>query len=256
MRISLDEGLPAGLAATHAAAELRPETVAFAGQHEAPADRMRRLRLKALIAQAMDGSMPIGRPLAEGELRRFKPEHVQILLDRAAGKNHSELVESSQSRSMVNNVLSHPFTEIILSELASAIAERSLDPIERIKGVAGEMINTSLEIVRDASTDKKLRHKIASDFLDRAGYAAIHKVEAKHEHTIALPAALASRIADGLDRSMEIEADYSRFLMDPAGSQGSEIAADLTPGPGQTEEPAGASPSPSPAMPSQQEEAA
>ena len=234
-------------------AQAAAEAVAFAGQHETPADRARRARLKVIITQAMDGTLQAG-PLDRRHVKRFSNTHVAILLDIAGGMKYAEAAaKHGVSTHTVTILAQHPFSEIIFGELASISAERMTDPIARIRGVANEMVNTSLEIVRDPTTKKDLRHKIAADFLDRAGFGAVQKTEAKHEHVLAVPAAFAARIAAGLHSDREIKPDYSRFLLDPAGLQGGEVISEesetLTPGSGQTEESAGASPGPSPVTP-------
>lgn len=224
--------------------EVRPEIARKLLESETPRQRQRVTRLKMILEKAMDGTLPTFRPLEDGELQKFKPVHVAMALQLAKGGTVSEVAEAHDySVQTVSLLQHHPYTHTLKLELLAEQADAAADPMLRMKGLAHEMIDTKLEIVRDPETNKSLRDRIASDMLDRGGYGATQKVESESRLTISIPAALAERLTKGLDEIKELSpASYEAFIHSPTKLLEGEVREDLAPSAGHTDEFAGASP--------------
>lgn len=180
--------------------------------------------LPALIKAAMEGNMPLTRPLKQWEPEKLNPMHVQMIFDRAMGMKPGEIAQKfDMDPNRVSVILNHPFAERILGAVMATLAERVTDPIERMRGFAHEMIDTKLELLRDKAAPKGLRNAIASDWLDRIGYGPKKQVEITTPQSPSVPTTAISRLADALAEARKAPStDYSRFVRNMSKQEGEE----------------------------------
>lgn len=169
-----------------------------------------------LVKAAMAGTLPGMRPLKPWESEKLSSLHVQMILDRASGYKPGELAQKyDMTPNRVSQILHHPAAEIIIGAILATLADRIIDPIERLKAYAHECIGVKVAIMRDPTTPRQLRNTVASDLLDRAGYGARQKIDVSKTTAPAaepLSEDTAQRLARGLEESRKVrEMDYARF---------------------------------------------
>ena len=180
-----------------------------------------------LVELAMKGLMPLSRPLKPWEPEKLSPIHIQMLFDRAMGFKGTELSQKYEmDASRVSVILNHPYADRILGAIMATLSDRVIDPIERMRGYAHEMIETKLSIVRDKTTPKGLRNLIASDFLDRSGYGARKQLEITTPQAPSVPATAITRLTEALNEARKDGiSDYSRFVRSYSKQEGEEVLA-------------------------------
>lgn len=160
-------------------------------------------RLAALLGDALTGDLARGRSLKYWENLKLKPQHIQILIMKAAGYNNRMIAKQmGLTESRVSILVNHPDSLTILSRLVSFQAENLLDIKARIQAHAGEALDTALYLMRN-SENQAVRAKAAFSLLDRAGYGAVQKVEATHR--LEMPAEQARDLTKVLAEAREVE---------------------------------------------------
>ena len=163
----------------------------------------RHSRLEQLMAAAFSGQIARGRDLKYWENLRLKPQHIQMLVMKAAGYKNNQIAEQmDMDPGRVSVIVNHPDSQSVLAVLVSFQAEELLDIKTRIQAHSGEALNVALDQMRNASAPA-VRLKAAFGLLDRAGYGAVQRTENKHE--IVIPEKAASGIAKALKEAQEIE---------------------------------------------------
>lgn len=189
-------------------------------------------RLSALMMEVFQGQVGRGRSLKYWENLRLKPQHIQMIVMKAAGYKNNVIAERfGMTQARVSVILNHPDAVSVLSRLVSFQAENLLDIKARIQAHAGEALDTVLTAMRTAQ-EPQVKAKIGFSLLDRAGYGAVQKSETVHR--LELPQAEAADLTAALRESQEIEdADYvvldpAPKVTSPAGESG-DILDDLDP---------------------------
>lgn len=171
--------------------------------------------VKGLVQRILAGELPRPRALAAYEPQRLSMLHINMIFDRALGFKPSEIAEKYDIRpNVVSIILHHPDSEALLSFIAAEMAERIMDPVERIKAYAHEAITVKAEIMSNRSVHPAIRDKVASDMLDRAGYGARRHLDinARHAHEIVVPTKQAGDLAEALSESKRLrDVDYTQY---------------------------------------------
>lgn len=183
-----------------------------------------------LVLEAMRGEMRLTRPLKPWEPEKLNPTHIQMIFDRSMGfKNHELAEKYDMDPSRVSVILGHPFAERIMGAIFATLSERVADPIERMRGHAHEMVDIKLEIVRDKTTPKFLKDKIASDWLDRVGYGARKQLEITDRRAPTVPTEAMGRLSEALVEARKVPVvDYQRYLRNVARQGGQDTTQDLS----------------------------
>lgn len=171
--------------------------------------------LADLLKRAKDGELPRDRAPRRGvEPATLSELHINLILDRAAGYQLVEIAERwDYTPVQVANVLSHPDAQTILSTIQAMQAGELVSMEERFKTLAPLALNTKVALMQDPETPAGVRDRVATDILDRAGYAPRKQEEIKHTHQILMPAAAAKSLHDVLQESNRVASvDYSRHL--------------------------------------------
>lgn len=176
-------------------------------------------QLEELFKQALEGTLPRGRALKSWEPERLTPTALQIIVLRATGMRQRRIAEflnetqgTNLTDSSVSIICNHPDAQHILAKILSFAADEVSDIDTRIKAYAGEAVDVAARIMR-TTPDQRLAAKTAFEFLDRAGYNTVHKVEAKVQ-TVA-PAHALRDLSDALKLTGG-EVDASQYISDPA----------------------------------------
>jgi hypothetical protein len=181
----------------------------------------------------MTGTLAVSRPLKYDEVPKFDSHHISMVLDMVQGMRNFEIATKYRfHESVISNLRNHPYTEVIMTAMFSKLADNMTDPIQRIKAYAHEAIEVKLEIMRDAKVSKDLRNRVASDFLDRAGYGARQKLSVEvqpNEEKPSVPNTHLPRIAAALEAAASVRnANYERFVVRPAPQEDEVAGKDLT----------------------------
>lgn len=174
-------------------------------------------RIGTLIDRALRGDLPREREPKYWEPRILTPAHINMVLDRAGGFSLVEIAERwDYSAVQVANVLGHPDAQTILSTILSLQAEQLTSIDSRLKAMAPEALNVKAAILRDPAAPPSVRDRVASDILDRAGYAPKQKIETEHSHKFLMPAQVATGLKEALEISRRVAVvDYTRHLQKP-----------------------------------------
>lgn len=160
-------------------------------------------RLQGLMLQVLDGTISRGRSLKYWENLKLNPKHIQMLVMKAAGfTNNYIAAEFEMTAARVSVIVNHPDAQSVLSRLISYQAEELIDVKSRIRAHSAEALDISLDVMRNARDDG-LKLKAAFGLLDRGGYGAVQRSEAKIE--VSLPIAAANAIGAALRESQEVE---------------------------------------------------
>lgn len=203
-------------------------------------------RISSVIDRALKGDLPRERAPQYWEPSVLSAAHVNMVLDRAAGFALSEIAARWEySTAQVANVLGHPDAQTILSTILAMQAEQLSSIDSRLKAMAPEALNVKVEILRNPEVSPAVRDRVASDILDRAGYAPKQKIETEHNHRILMPAQAATGLKEALEASRRVAVmDYTVHLQKPDA----EVAAShlQVTEVGHLEPVGGASPTPAP----------
>lgn len=174
-------------------------------------------RVGELIKRALSGELPRDRSPHAWEPSILTPLHINMVLDRAGGFQLKEIAERWEYTTVqVANVLGHPDAQTILSTILAIQASALTSIEERFRVLAPEAVNVKVEIMRDPAANPAVRDRVASDILDRAGYAPRKREEITHRHQILLPAQAATGLKEILQESRRVAlVDYSEFLQKP-----------------------------------------
>lgn len=181
-------------------------------------------RLSELMLEVFNGEVGRGRSLKYWENLTLKPQHIQMIVMKAAGYRNSVIAERfSMTQARVSVILNHPDAMSVLSRLVSFQAENLLDIKARIQAHAGEALDTVLTAMRQAK-EPAVKSKIGFALLDRAGYGAVQKSETVHKLEMAKEEA--SGLIAALSESQNVQdADYE-ILQESAGRAGGSCAPD------------------------------
>lgn len=162
----------------------------------------RESRLQGLVLSALEGNINRGRALKYWENLRLKPQHLQMLMMKAAGFTNNAIAEQMDlTAARVSVIVNHPDSLSLLSTMVSFQAEELIDIKSRIKAHSAEALDVALDVMRNGKDDVRARTAFA--LLDRAGYGAVQRAEVKHE--ISVPATAARNIAQAMLESKEVE---------------------------------------------------
>lgn len=187
------------------------------GQSREEVETRETVRLGQLVKDALDGKLPRDRAPHAWEPSILTPLHMNMIFDRAGGYQLTEIAARwDYTTVQVANVLGSPDAQTILSTIMAMQAGALVSIEERFKVLAPEAVNVKVSLMRDAEAPAAVRNLIASDILDRAGYAPRKHADIEHTHRILLPAQAATGLRDALDESRRVATvDYSGFLMKP-----------------------------------------
>lgn len=174
-------------------------------------------RISDLISRALKGELPREREPHYWEPKVLTAAHINMVMDRAAGFSLVEIgARWEYTPQQVANVLAQPDAQLILSTILSVQAEKLTDIDSRIKAMSHEALNVKVEILRSPDASPAVRDRVASDILDRAGYAPKQKIETDHTHRILMPAQAATGLRDALEASRRVAlVDYTMHLQKP-----------------------------------------
>lgn len=190
-------------------------------QETAPVAVAKRQELDQLIAMAMSGLMPRARELNYWEPKQLDERHLQAIMMRAAGLQQNYIAtQMGWTAAWTSIVLNHPDAQYILTKMVGYAADQVLDVQARVKAVAGEALDTVVEVMR-SSNDQRLRSQNAFELLKMAGYGAVEKKQV--EHTVAIPKDNMALLTTALEESTALRAiegiDY-RVVPGPTNSEG------------------------------------
>jgi hypothetical protein len=208
-------------------------------------------RVTDLIERALKGELARDREPTVAEPKVLTPLHVNMVLDRAAGYQVREIAERwDYTEVQVSNILGSPDAQTILSTILAMQAGALVSMEARFKAIAPQALNVKVQILNDPAAPVAVRDRVATDILDRAGYAPKQKFETKHDHRIFLPAQVATGLKTVLEESQRVSTmDYSSFLH----KSGAEVASShLQLGSGQPEVADSAPPVSAPDSPSRE----
>jgi hypothetical protein len=189
-----------------------------------------------VVRDALGGLLPRGRALREGEPAVLSALHISMVFDKALGMRTKELAEKyDTTESWVSRIIHHPDAEHLLAVIMGQVADNLTDPRARLQGYAHEALNVKVELLRTSRNDA-LRDRIATDFLDRAGYGAPQKLEINDHKTFSLDPETSAKLSGALDAARRVSSvDYKRFLVRGGGApeagpgEESRTPADATP---------------------------
>jgi hypothetical protein len=170
------------------------------------------LRVHDVICAALEQRLPRAREIQAWEPDKLKARHIAMLTDHSSGMTPKEIaLKYKMHPTYVNVVLTHPDSVIVLGALAALKADKATDIGVRLQGYANEMLTGKMEIFRTTS-DLRLKDRIASDILDRAGYGSRQQIDINATNRWIMPAAAAAEVSQALDESMKVaEVDYRQY---------------------------------------------
>lgn len=172
-----------------------------------------------VVRDVLAGLLPRGRALRDGEPAVLSALHISMIFDKALGMRTKELAEKYDStESWVSRIIHHPDAEFLLAAIMGQVADNLTDPRARLEGYAHEAINVKVELLRTSRNDA-LRDRIATDFLDRAGYGAPQKIDVNSHSTFSLDPETSAKLSGALDAARRVSTvDYKRFLVRGGGA--------------------------------------
>lgn len=149
--------------------------------------------------------------LREWEPLEFGPQHMQMLMMRAAGMRPKEIAEATgYSQSRVSVILNDPRAKKLIPQLTGQmLREFQLDVREMIQSYSGEATETIGSLMRHAESEQ-VRLASAKDLLDRAGFKPKEVVQ--HTH-VEIGADDAKRILAAIMEAREPEPELE-FIQD------------------------------------------
>ena len=178
---------------------LDPLLSTISGQPEA------RRSIEDLFQSALEGTLPRSRALKPWEPEKLSSQHLQVLLLRAAGMKQrriAALLELDEQN--VSIIVNHPDSQLILSRMLAHAAENVIDVQAKMKLAAPQIVDRLMDIAL-FSPKTELAAKVGFGLLDRAGYGAAKKIEAKTESHIIVDGPQAGLLADAIRESNTIE---------------------------------------------------
>lgn len=221
---------------------------------DAPSERETNIaltRVSEVIERALKGQLTRDRDPLASEPKILTPLHINMIMDRAGGYQLKEIAERWEYTELqVANVLGSPDAQTILSTIFAMQAGALISMEARFKALAPAALNVQVELLYDPAAPASVRNKVASEILDRAGYAPKQRTESLHEHKFFIPTHVATGMAAALQESQRVASvDYSQFVQ----SSNAEVAAShLRLGTGHPEDEDGASPVPASGDPMQE----
>ena len=166
-------------------------------------------RLTQTMRAVLSGEVARGRDRKYWENLQLKPQHMQMLIMKAAGFTNNYIAEAlDYTPARVSVILNHPDAQVALAALVSYQAEELLDVRARIKAHAGEALNVKLDLMRNSKSDA-VRNVAAGDILAAAGYGAVNKsVNLNANVQARLEPEEAADLKSALRESMEVDAEY------------------------------------------------
>lgn len=186
-------------------------------------------RLVDIVDQALQGALPRDFEPASNQPQKLHELHIQMIMDAHQGASLAQLAEKyDYDPAHIGSILRHPDAITIKSYILGMQADKVTDLQSRIEALAPEALTVKVALMRIAQNNT-LKDKIASDILSMAGYGERKKLEVSHDHKLALPAQVATGLADVLSESMRVATvDYTRFLAEsPEGGSRAEARSQL-----------------------------
>lgn len=173
-------------------------------------------RVSDLIDRALKGELARDCAPGPGQPQVLTALHINMVMDRASGMTNKQIAERwDRSEMNVCNILGHPDSQTILSTILAMQVGTLLTMEARFKQLAPQALNVKVQILNDISAPPAIRDRVATDILDRAGYAPKQRVETEHKHQVFLPAQVATGMRAALEESKRVATlDYSAFLKD------------------------------------------
>jgi hypothetical protein len=192
-------------------------------------------RILKLVKGACEGTLPLERELHKWEPAALNATHVSMCIDRALGFTVKEVAERHEyTPRQTGVVLAHPYSQLLISTMLSAAADKVQDVSSRLEALAPEALNTKVDLLRSTKSEN-LRDKIASDLLDRAGYGSRKKLDVNLGTGFAVPASLAATLGSVMDESKQVASlDYSRYISSSSESNSTGRDSALQPSAGHT----------------------
>lgn len=220
---SLDAGMPP---------QLKAEEKSLAEMNDAEQRQARSAAntkyMIELVDKVIKGQLPRDRELRSYEPEKLSPTMINAIMDQASGMEYKDVCAKYDiNYAYFSVVMQHPDAQYLRSAILGMTAEKIADPMERVRGMAGEALSIKAELMRTAKSEQ-VRDKAASDILAMNGLGGRGvniNVNSNNRNTLQVPkeAAMALASAMVLAKS-EDHSDYSRFIA--SGQQGDEIIAE------------------------------
>lgn len=200
-------------------------------------------KMLSLIVEAKEGRLPRDREPLPGEPARLNDRHIALILDRVAGYTPLELAERHDyAHQYVCQILAHPDSQTLISSIQAMQSQKLLSMEQRFAILAPQALNTKVALMNDPGTHAGVRDRIATDILDRAGYAPKRHEERDVRVRFEMPAQAATGLRAVLEESNRVaEVDYSKHLR---SSDADVVASHMQLGNGQPKPADGAPPVP------------
>lgn len=135
--------------------------------------------VKDLLGRCMDGTEPTGRELKHNEVKKFAPQHINIIMLRAAGFRSGEIARWLELDPVyVSVVLNHPYGKKLISALVQHTAAGVTDIKTRLSIYASDMLDKIYGLALQESDLEKVS-KVGFALLDRAGHGPTQKIQAE-----------------------------------------------------------------------------
>lgn len=196
------------------------------------------MRIQETMQRALLAQLPREREVHPWEPDKLTDTHIEMIFDSIAGASLSELAaKHGYSVPRISVILNHPDAIYLKSTILAQSSDKLSDLAERLKHIAPEALNVKLDILRDSRVAAAVRDRVATDLLDRAGYAPKKEVHVEQEsrHVFVMPAQAATGLAAALDEANRVQSiDYRQHLRRPQDDEVAQ-AADLRISAGQHE---------------------
>lgn len=167
--------------------------------------------LQRVIRGAMDGTLPLDKPLEVNQPQKLSPRAIQTVL-LAVGRYYT-LKEIAAISGMdyvyVTKLVKHPYARRILS-IAEAAGVAEMSRIDRrLKRKSPKMLKLVEEIAENEHVDPPVRLRAAFGWLDRAGHGETKKISKKSEvnHSVTVTHGRSKLIAEAIREVSEPDED-------------------------------------------------
>jgi hypothetical protein len=139
--------------------------------------------LQALIKGAMEGTLPLSKPLQTTQPKKLNSRALQVVMLRLAGYNGPEIASITGFHKVyVQAIMRHPYAKkIFIVAGASAIAQ-STATSRHLRRKAPKMLKVVHDLAMSPLVEAPTRLRAAFGWLDRAGIGPVTKHEVENTH--------------------------------------------------------------------------
>lgn len=170
--------------------------------------------LQRVIRGAMDGTLPLDKPLEVNQPQKLSPRAIQtVLLGIGRYYTKREIADiSGMNYVYVTKLMKHPYAQRILS-IAEAAGVAEMSAIDRrLKKKSPKMLKIVENIAENERVDPPVRLRAAFGWLDRAGHNETKKSETKTQvsGSVLVTHERSRLIADAIKEAKDVkEADFT-----------------------------------------------